>query len=72
MFTLQRVLSAGSTTSDNLYLNNVQVGTFGHDSEGAYLNLQQELTMGEMNLLIAQLINQNPSLLQSKLDVTIK
>ncbi|MEB2277022.1 hypothetical protein LAV82_23670 [Bacillus sp. ILBB4] len=69
MFKFQRFVSVGSNSVDNLYLNDAHIGTLGIDTEGIYLNLKKDLSLAEYNLLIAQLVSDNPTLLKENVQI---
>ncbi|GIN22582.1 hypothetical protein [Siminovitchia fordii] len=69
MFKFQRIFSGGEQWTDNLYKENEYIGKLGKDKYGLFINLQRDLTLGEINLLIAQLSNAEPLLLTEKIEI---
>lgn len=69
MFKFQRIISAGIKWTDNLYINDVFVGTMGFDEEGLWIKAKRNFTLQEINLLIAQIMMSNPNLVTEKLEI---
>lgn len=69
LFKFQRIFSGGEQWTDNLYKENEYIGKLGKDKYGLFINLQRDLTLGEINLLIAQLSNAEPLLLTEKIEI---
>ncbi|GEM_PF-4178152 len=69
MFKFQRIISGGEQWTDNLYKEDEYIGKLGKDKYGLFINLQRDLTLGEINLLIAQLSNAEPLLLTEKIEI---
>lgn len=69
MFKFQRIMSGGGKWTDNLFIEDKHIGTIGLDGEGLYIKTKMGLSLQEINLLIAQLIANNPALLNEKLEI---
>jgi len=69
LFKFQRIISGGEQWTDNLYKEDEYIGKLGKDKYGLFINLQRDLTLGEINLLIAQLSNAEPLLLTEKIEI---
>ena len=69
MFKFQRIISSGLKWTDNLYYEDTHIGTMGFDEEGLWLKAKRNLTIQEINLLIAQIIFSNPNLVAEKLEI---
>lgn len=69
MFKFQRIISARNYWTDNLFKEDKHIGTIGKDKYGLFINLNRDLTVQEINLLIAQLINNSPELLIEKIEI---
>ncbi|MGK4040839.1 hypothetical protein AB0Y20_00960 [Heyndrickxia oleronia] len=69
MFKFQRIISAAGKWTDNLYFEKEYIGTMGLDEEGLWIKSKRNFTIGEMNLLLAQLINGNPNLSNEKMEI---
>lgn len=69
MFKFQRIISANKNWTDNLFKEDEHLGTIGLDKYGLFININRDLTLQEVNLLIAQLINSNPNLLTEKIEI---
>lgn len=69
MFKFQRRLSGGENFTDHLYKENEFIGAIGKDKYGMFLNLERDLTLEEINLLIAQVVSVNPNLLTEKIEI---
>lgn len=69
MFEFSRIASDQDKWMDTLLLNGVSIGTIGLDDKGIFLKAKRNLTLQELNLLIAQLITRNPNLLSEKINI---
>lgn len=69
MFRFQRVISSKNNWTDNLFKEEENIGAIGMDKYGLFINIKRNLTLQEINLLIAQLINDNPNLLTEKIEI---
>jgi hypothetical protein len=69
VFKFQRIISGGGKWTDNLFLEDTHIGTIGFDEEGLFIKVKRNLTLQEINLLIAQLVNNNPNLLTEKFEI---
>jgi len=69
MFKFQRIISAGIKWTDNLFLEDKHIGTMGFDEEGLWIKIKRNLTLQELNLLIAQITMSNPHLNSERLEV---
>ncbi|PGO60651.1 hypothetical protein [Priestia megaterium] len=69
MFKFQRIIAGGYKWVDNLFVEDEHIGTMGYDEEGIYFNLKRNLSLKEMNLLIAQVTMSNPDLLQDNFEM---
>jgi hypothetical protein len=69
VFKFQRIISGGGKWTDNLFIENKYIGTIGFDEKGLFVKAKRNLTLQEINLLIAQLVNSNPNLLSEKLEI---
>lgn len=69
MFKFVMVASSKGISLNHIYLNDTHMGSIGIDKEGVYLNLKSDLSLGELNLLIAQLVSEQPTLLKEKVQI---
>lgn len=69
MFKLQRIISAGNHWTDNLFKEDEHLGAIILDKYGLLININRDLTLQEINLLIAQLIHTCPELLTEKIEI---
>lgn len=53
----------------NLYLENEFLGTIGQDGEGLFIRPKRRLKISEYNLLISQLANLNPDVMNQEFEV---
>lgn len=68
MFKFQRFFSGPGAWSDNLFLEEEPIGIIGKDKEGLFVSLKRNLTLSEINLLIAQLSIRNPEIIQETIE----
>lgn len=69
MFKFQRIISSGLRWTDNLFIEEEFIGTMGFDNEGLWIKAKRNLSLQELNLLIAQLAKDSPKLLSEKLEI---
>ncbi|PLS19522.1 hypothetical protein CVD28_03650 [Bacillus sp. M6-12] len=69
MFKFQRIISAGLKWTDNLFVEEEFIGTMGFDEEGLWIKIKRNLTLQEINLLIAQMLISNPDLVTEKIEM---
>lgn len=69
MFKFQRIMSGGGNWTDNLFKEEEYLGTIGLDKYGLFINIKRDLTLQEINILIAQLISNDNSLLTKKIEI---
>lgn len=68
MFKFQRFFSGPEGWSDNLFLEEESIGIIRRDKEGLFISLKRNLTLSEINLLIAQLSISNPETIQESIE----
>lgn len=68
IFKFQRIFAGNGNWTDNLFKEDEQIGTLGEDSEGIFVKTKNLLTVAEINLLFAQLIKGDPSILSKKVE----
>ena len=68
MFKFQTVISGLGKWNANLFLEDIQIGTVGLDEEGLFIGTDKHFTLKELNLLIAQLVNNNPEFMNKELE----
>lgn len=69
MFKFQRIVSGGGKWTDNLFIEDTHIGTLGFDEDGLFIKVKRNLTLREINLLIAQLVNDIPNLLTEEIEI---
>lgn len=70
MFTFQRIMSGDNVWRDRLLFQNNHVGYIGFDEEGLFINLiENKLTLQDIHLLFSQVVKENPTLLNQKIEL---
>ena len=68
LFSFQRIMSGGYKWTDNLLFDDKPIGVLGHDEEGLFIRLKRDLSLSEINMLIAQISLTNTNILEKKIE----